>query len=313
MSSSYILTKVRQEYECYVRGNWKVGLPMLARGSEAKLSEVADREMKSTQAGQQSSDVADGWWEIAEEQPDVIRNRIRAHAAELYRISLPNLTGITKIKVEKRLGEYDQGNQKQIAAVTRNLPKPKEADDAASRKPKRRKISDKTLFNCVLGIYKHRSNTAVYPFANLSVPRKTLFTKELQDSLRGKMPFDRLAYQGSARFYAATDGIYELRAGNCSATIDGNKIDGLRGNYTAQLPLRKGVHSILIETTRYGQAYIDVAEIAIVVKETGADVPLFNSWGDIQRFMSTPVASQRIVEVTGWKPEEKYEVKIDVR
>lgn len=87
-------------YHCFIKGEWSVGIPMLALGSDEKLKEVARRELADSS---EPVSVADAWWDIAEAQAEPAKKNCRLHAAELYQKAIPTLTGLAKAKAESRL------------------------------------------------------------------------------------------------------------------------------------------------------------------------------------------------------------------
>lgn len=90
-------------YQCFVKGNWAQGLPLLVQGNEEKTKSVAASELDGT-VGKETA-LADQWWEVAEALDGRERDVVLLHAADLYRKALPQLSALGKAKVEKRLAE----------------------------------------------------------------------------------------------------------------------------------------------------------------------------------------------------------------
>ena len=92
------------DYFCFVKGNWKEGLPMLALGNDAELKRVAILELNGSENTETALALGDGWWELAEmRDQETFKIQVRGRAAYWYRKSLPNITGLTLDKVTKRI------------------------------------------------------------------------------------------------------------------------------------------------------------------------------------------------------------------
>ena len=90
-------------YDCYIKGDWAAGLPRLAKGSDAALKDAAATELAGDPA--KKAAVADAWNALAEKESGPLRLSVLRHAAALYRAALPGLSGLTKLKIEKRIEE----------------------------------------------------------------------------------------------------------------------------------------------------------------------------------------------------------------
>jgi hypothetical protein len=91
-------------YRCFFKNDWAGGLPLLARGGDAKLKTLAAAELGGAAGGPDAMvQTADGWWSAHETLPAPAKGNVQAHAAKLYRQALPALKGLAKAKVEKRL------------------------------------------------------------------------------------------------------------------------------------------------------------------------------------------------------------------
>ena len=96
------------KFTCFMKGDWKSGLPMLASGSDSTLKVLAEKDVAgATSAGEQIK-LGDGWWDVAAKLTGATRNSVQRHAATWYRMALPSLSGLTKAKVEQRLAAVDE-------------------------------------------------------------------------------------------------------------------------------------------------------------------------------------------------------------
>lgn len=102
-------------YLCFVKGDWQRGVPMLALGSEKPLADVAVRELEGASTAAEQAAMGDAWWELADEEDGATETALRERARTWYAKALPQLTGLVRAKVEKRLQEAsspaDTGSQ----------------------------------------------------------------------------------------------------------------------------------------------------------------------------------------------------------
>jgi hypothetical protein len=91
---------------CFAKGDFSEGLPLLARGSNSALKELADKELSKPEDASLQMELADGWWEAADDEREpVVKMRLREHAGQWYVSARPNLQGLAKTEVEKRLSQ----------------------------------------------------------------------------------------------------------------------------------------------------------------------------------------------------------------
>jgi hypothetical protein len=94
-------------YTCFRKGDWTAGLPLLAKGSDAALKALAAKDLADPSAVADQVTLGDGWWDLSEKESGPAREELRKRAAFWYARAAPQLTGLTKAKVEKRLGSVD--------------------------------------------------------------------------------------------------------------------------------------------------------------------------------------------------------------
>jgi len=104
-------------FNCFLLGDWRAGLPSLRLSDDATYQSLAERESKTPLPLDETIDLADQWWAIADKQIGIAKRNIRQHAAELYQAALPELAGLTKIRVAKRLAEIGAEPHKTVAKV----------------------------------------------------------------------------------------------------------------------------------------------------------------------------------------------------
>jgi hypothetical protein len=97
-------------YYCFIKQRWEDGLPLLARTDNARLADVAMRELHRPQSSDEELALADAWWQLAETE-NAYRTAMRTRAAYWYQRVLPGLpAGIERIKAETRLARVEGGN-----------------------------------------------------------------------------------------------------------------------------------------------------------------------------------------------------------
>lgn len=101
----------------FVKRDWEQGVPMLALGSHEGLRALAQKELAGPQSAAAQLALADGWWDAAESLEGVEKQQARIRGGHWYRLALPELTGLTQAKAEKRLGELDSANLSEPAAA----------------------------------------------------------------------------------------------------------------------------------------------------------------------------------------------------
>ena len=91
------------KWHCFSKGDWGKGLPLLRKGADEKLTAIADRDLGLPTDPKAQAALADAWWELAESEQGQSKSIVQGRAAHWYEQALPNLSGLDKAKVEKRL------------------------------------------------------------------------------------------------------------------------------------------------------------------------------------------------------------------
>jgi len=88
-------------YRCFARNDWAKGLPMIAKGSDAGLAQVAKRELEAGDDPLEHAALGDGWREAASKKSTgLLRSRFESRALMWYEKALPGLTGVPKLRAE---------------------------------------------------------------------------------------------------------------------------------------------------------------------------------------------------------------------
>jgi hypothetical protein len=102
------------KFLCFVKGDWRRGVTMLALGDNEEFKAAALLELESQPDSLKAGDV---WWKIAEGLEATAKSKAQVHAGEWYRKALPGLGGLTKTRVERQL----EAVSKQITSTPVNL------------------------------------------------------------------------------------------------------------------------------------------------------------------------------------------------
>ena len=91
-------------YLCFSAGDFERGLPLLAKSSHSVWSKLAKEDLKNPQDGAAQIALGDSWWDASEKGSDAEEKRhAQERAASWYTKALPTVSGLTKVKLEKRI------------------------------------------------------------------------------------------------------------------------------------------------------------------------------------------------------------------
>ena len=77
----------------------------MALGDDPELKALAKREIQGPASADEQAGLGDDWWNLAHKQGAGAKKQIQARARYWYEKALPELSGLVKAKVEKRLAE----------------------------------------------------------------------------------------------------------------------------------------------------------------------------------------------------------------
>ncbi len=93
-------------FRALIKGDWDGGIPYLALGGDARLKSAAVAELTAGDAApEEQLKLADAWWDLAAASEPGIKERIETRALFWYSKVQPQLTGLVKLRVDKRLQE----------------------------------------------------------------------------------------------------------------------------------------------------------------------------------------------------------------
>jgi hypothetical protein len=97
------------KYLCFVKEDWKNGLPILANSSVPALRTLAVLELRQPEQANERLMLADSWWKEAEKQEGPERVVMIQRARYWYQQSLEDLPpGLLTIRAERRLKQFER-------------------------------------------------------------------------------------------------------------------------------------------------------------------------------------------------------------
>ena len=99
------------KYYCFQKADWEKGLPMLALGRDESLKAVAAREIAGLTKADDQVKVGDAWWDLAEKEHGKVQAALRGRANYWYQQVLPELSGLAKARLEKRIKECETASE----------------------------------------------------------------------------------------------------------------------------------------------------------------------------------------------------------
>jgi hypothetical protein len=107
--------EVGKYYSLY-KGNWERGLPLLARGKDDTLKALAVKDLAKPRASKKQAELGDGWWDLAQKEKPPAQTHLQERAAYWYELALPDLTGLARVRIQKRLDGLEARDQPSAAA-----------------------------------------------------------------------------------------------------------------------------------------------------------------------------------------------------
>jgi len=89
---------------CAAKGDWEGGLALLAGGTDEALKSAASKDLAKPAAAPDQASLGDLWWDLAEKRPGD-REALRRRAALWYEQAMTGLSGLSKVRLEKRVAE----------------------------------------------------------------------------------------------------------------------------------------------------------------------------------------------------------------
>ena len=92
-------------HKCLAEGKWDAGLPMLAKGSDNALKDLAAKDLQRPAKADDQVAMGDAWWDWGAKEEGGVKKQAQGRAGYWYQVALPEATGLVKTKIDKRLAE----------------------------------------------------------------------------------------------------------------------------------------------------------------------------------------------------------------
>jgi len=92
---------------CFSVDHWSKGLPLLAKGADAELAALAQRDAAGSDDPMQQKALGDAWWDLAQGERGPQGQAMRARVIYWYRWAESGLDGLAKKEVQNRLRELE--------------------------------------------------------------------------------------------------------------------------------------------------------------------------------------------------------------
>lgn len=94
-------------YLCLSKGQWDLGLPVLAKGPDGPYRTIATRELAMPEGAVEQVSLGDFWWDLADKETGAARAAARSRSLSWYGRALPGLEGLVRVRTEKRLTDAE--------------------------------------------------------------------------------------------------------------------------------------------------------------------------------------------------------------
>ena len=92
------------QFDCFIRGKWDTGLPLLARGADPALKSLAAKDLADPKEPAGQVVIGDAWWDLGDKESGTARSTLHLRALHWYQRALATLDGgLQKAKIEKRI------------------------------------------------------------------------------------------------------------------------------------------------------------------------------------------------------------------
>lgn len=92
-------------YFCFMQRRWEEGLPLLAHGSDARLREIAEKDLEGPNDADAMSDLADAYWDLPDTKLTPQRAS-RARAVHWYEQAVGRLKGEKQARARERIERH---------------------------------------------------------------------------------------------------------------------------------------------------------------------------------------------------------------
>ncbi|HTU93697.1 MAG TPA: hypothetical protein VMF69_26695 [Gemmataceae bacterium] len=94
-------------FRCFDKDDWENGLPLLLRGDDPKLKELAEKDLAAPTTADERTAMGDGWWTLAQQRAKgAARANIQQRACYWYEPALPDAAEKSRIRMETNIRRH---------------------------------------------------------------------------------------------------------------------------------------------------------------------------------------------------------------
>jgi hypothetical protein len=94
------------QFRCFEKGDWERGLPLLARGDDAKLRELAEQDQAAPTEVNARVAVGDSWWQLATKERGLTKTNLQQRACYWYELALSVAAENNRLRLEKLIRRH---------------------------------------------------------------------------------------------------------------------------------------------------------------------------------------------------------------
>jgi hypothetical protein len=122
-------------YVCFSRGDWELGLPLLARGSESQLKTLAEKELKRPVPADVLLELGNAWTDLAKREKGLTAEQLLFQGVYAYVRATPRVSGLAASELKKRFTEATAESTIKFAYLANLKPEAKDIGWPDSGKP----------------------------------------------------------------------------------------------------------------------------------------------------------------------------------
>lgn len=107
-------------YYCFIKSDWRRGLPLLATGDDLALKSLAERELAAPAIAADQVALANSWWDFAETLQTEQRGVVQRHSGDWYYKALPGLTGVIQNSIKTKVTKIPSGKAQLVVQIIKH-------------------------------------------------------------------------------------------------------------------------------------------------------------------------------------------------
>src|SRR5262249_37843670 len=95
-------------YLCFVKGDWKKGLPLVAQAAKEPLKALAEKDQGEPTTSAAQVKLGDAWYALSADEEPLAKRGMKLRAYRWYALATASLNGLTKERVDRRIAELEK-------------------------------------------------------------------------------------------------------------------------------------------------------------------------------------------------------------